>query len=430
MVLSGFIGCSEASSKDGLTDQELVDADKEALDITAAVAGGDLQAVSQAAITLPLTGANGATISWESDSALISISGEAAKVTRPDASGANTAVTLTATISKGSASVTKPFTLTVLKISAITGAISYSVSNITYGAGAAYGVTVGTAITGIDPVYTISSTPTSTDITIDASTGKITVAPTLNAGTYSTTVSITSTGTSGEIAESFDIVVVPARLSGSLSFKDQTVRAGEAATLTGGKISFGGLIAGTDYTVRIKPLVVGMSIADNGEITIPNSIATTDAGIYTVWISGVGNYTGGYSQRFNLYVLSDISTFTLRYPDISVGKDAPVGNTSLPSWSVTHSDIDYTIALKAGGATPDIITIDENGVVNVATSGALATDDYTVTAIAKATSTIYTGSKTADLTIGVLAANVPPGVPLGLSLSTDGSGNADLSRKQ
>ncbi|MCL1820827.1 MAG: DUF4139 domain-containing protein [Oscillospiraceae bacterium] len=61
-------------------------------------------------LSLPTSGGNGSSISWSSNNAAVSSSGV---VTRPAAGSGDAAVTLTATISKGSASDTVVFTLTV-----------------------------------------------------------------------------------------------------------------------------------------------------------------------------------------------------------------------------------------------------------------------------------------------------------------------------
>ena len=62
-------------------------------------------------LTLPLTGASGTTISWVSDKELV-ISNTGV-VTRPVIGESNETVTLTATITKGTATDTVVFTLTV-----------------------------------------------------------------------------------------------------------------------------------------------------------------------------------------------------------------------------------------------------------------------------------------------------------------------------
>ena len=64
-------------------------------------------------LTLPVLGANGSAISWaSSDAAIIDVNG---KVVRPDNSGADTDITLTATCTKGTATQDTTFTVKVFK---------------------------------------------------------------------------------------------------------------------------------------------------------------------------------------------------------------------------------------------------------------------------------------------------------------------------
>ena len=100
-----------------LTDADKVAADKADLDITSAV-GGELTAV-KLDFNLPTTGQKGTAISWEVSSgtaiALSGTSGESAAVTRPGISETDDTVVLKASITLGTESDTKDFTLTVKK---------------------------------------------------------------------------------------------------------------------------------------------------------------------------------------------------------------------------------------------------------------------------------------------------------------------------
>ena len=89
-----------------------VAAAKTALDITdiTFASGEDKDSVKQD-VSLPTSGDEGTAISWSSDNTAIDAATGA--VTRPDASSSDVSVTLTATITKGSATDTKTFVLTV-----------------------------------------------------------------------------------------------------------------------------------------------------------------------------------------------------------------------------------------------------------------------------------------------------------------------------
>nr|MCR4940237.1 InlB B-repeat-containing protein [Treponemataceae bacterium] len=89
-------------------------ADVAALKNTLAIsfASGDSATSVTKNITLP-SGSNGVSVTWSSSNA--AVISNAGVVTRPAYTGSNANVTLTATLSKGSASDTKTFALTVLK---------------------------------------------------------------------------------------------------------------------------------------------------------------------------------------------------------------------------------------------------------------------------------------------------------------------------
>ena len=107
----------------------------------------------------------------------------------------------------------------------------------------------------------------------------------------------------------------------------------------------------------------------------------------------------------------------LTYLGISAVAGGTGGNTSSPSWSVIHSEIDYSITPGQAGAS-----IDANGVVTVDTN-ALDATVFTVTAKAKDGSTKYTGSQTATLFIQVTA---EPGAPV-ITGSLAGNGEVNVS---
>ncbi|MBN2434991.1 MAG: hypothetical protein JXK07_06960 [Spirochaetes bacterium] len=117
-----------------LSDSEAVSYDRDSLSIE--YTGSDSASAVTTDITLKTEGENGTTITWSSsDPSVISIGGS---VTRPANEDGDKVVTLTATITKGSESVTKVFTLTVIKQPAgDTDAVTEDKANLSiiYGAG-------------------------------------------------------------------------------------------------------------------------------------------------------------------------------------------------------------------------------------------------------------------------------------------------------
>ena len=125
VTLTATISLNQASStkdfnlkvlKDtGVSDQKSVDDDKQALTATSIIfAQTNSPGFVSQDFMLPTSGANRTTIKWKSDkAATISINDGIARVTR--SSIINERVILTATISKGSASDSKNFTVTVVQ---------------------------------------------------------------------------------------------------------------------------------------------------------------------------------------------------------------------------------------------------------------------------------------------------------------------------
>lgn len=92
-------------------DQVALDADKSALTFKTIKVDNSAKNNIKTVLTLPTSGAEGSTIIWSSDSGAIATDGQ---VTRPAIGEPNQIVHLTATLTKGSLSSTKSFTLTVI----------------------------------------------------------------------------------------------------------------------------------------------------------------------------------------------------------------------------------------------------------------------------------------------------------------------------
>ncbi|MDR1796741.1 MAG: leucine-rich repeat protein [Clostridiales Family XIII bacterium] len=97
--------------EEGMTDEEAVAADADALTWDAIRGENTAQDAVTGDLALPAAGENGTAVSWAStDTAAVATDGT---VTRPAASAGDSAVTLTATVTKGEASATKTFVLKV-----------------------------------------------------------------------------------------------------------------------------------------------------------------------------------------------------------------------------------------------------------------------------------------------------------------------------
>ncbi|MCR4735766.1 MAG: InlB B-repeat-containing protein [Treponema sp.] len=129
------------------TSAEDIAAVKSALAIT--FADGDSATSITSNITLP-SGSNGVSVTWASSNAdVVSTSGS---VTRPAFADGNTSVTLTATLSKGSASDTKAFSLTVIAVAPYAYTVTFDSQSADTAASPA-------SITVTEPATTVASLP-------------------------------------------------------------------------------------------------------------------------------------------------------------------------------------------------------------------------------------------------------------------------------
>ena len=360
LVLIGLGGCSATS--EGLSDLDSVAADKDALDIS--YAGTDSVTSVTQALTLPTTGDNGTTISWtSSDTTVIANDGA---VTRP---AADATVTLTATITKNEASDTKTFTLTVKKT--LSDAESVAADKAALDIGYA-GTDSETSVTQDMTLPTTGASGTtiswtSSDTAVNANDGAVTRPDFIGADT-SVTLTATITKNSASDTKTFTLTVIKKdqvditnldSAAFSLTVANTTVPALTGATHTamvGGSLS---LTAGTDYDLSITGTGVSsgaVSIANDGTITIADSIVVSDGGLYTVKATGKGNYNGEKTANFTL-------TVEVVY---SVGDTGPAGgkifyenaNYVTDGWrylEAAPSDISVT-AYKWGDATTSVTT--------------------------------------------------------------------------
>ena len=312
-----------------LTDADKVAADKADLDITSAV-GGDLTAV-KLDFTLPTTGQKGTAISWEVSSgtaiALSGTSGESAAVTRPGILETDAEVVLKASITLGTESDTKDFTLTVKKQEDLTDeqAVAQDKSDLsansfqfaqgdlynqvtqdftlptTGGEGStiSWSITSGTAIslsgTNSEMAAVTRPNPVDGDANVE-----LTAAIAKNSASDTKTFTLTVIKKDQVDIASLD----SSEFSLTVDDTNATALTEKTHSVTvGGSLS---LAAGTDYDLSITGSGVSsgaVSIANNGSITMTSAIVMSDGGDYTVTATGKGNYTGMVSDDFTLTML-------------------------------------------------------------------------------------------------------------------------------
>lgn len=130
LTLTWYCGNDGTTSSTDTTDYDLVvEAHNDLTYADIIFSGVDNKSSTTLNFTLPLTGTNDTTISWESDQANIIIVDDQATVTRPAFGSGNQLVILTAKIVKGTASLGKQFILIVIETEPVAGnTVAYLIS--------------------------------------------------------------------------------------------------------------------------------------------------------------------------------------------------------------------------------------------------------------------------------------------------------------
>ncbi len=206
-----IIGCSGSPGSDSgisMTDTESVAADiADLIDADILGANTDLNNIT-GNLTLPVTGASGTVIAWTSNTTgVIAADGT---ITRPASTGSDATIILTATITKGTITETKDFTVIVLKIPADQQAVADDkaslvdttiigtnsdldnvTTNITLPTTGSSGTTIVWGVTSGTGISISGTTGTVTRPSYGSSDATVTITATIQKGSYSDTKTFT-----------------------------------------------------------------------------------------------------------------------------------------------------------------------------------------------------------------------------------------------
>ncbi len=385
------------------TDTELVVTAKTDLAIT--YGGSDNAASVTQDMTLPTTVATapGVSISWSSNNPAIDAGTGA--VTRPSASSNDASVTLTATITKGSATDTKTFDLTVLKVVptdiGTLGSFTIDVGDATVEANTAgsHSVTVnGNLNPGSDYTLTITSPLTITN------TGAITIPNTYTStGTHQITVTATGRGNyTGTKTATFTFTVVlsdadaVAAAKTALDITDITFASGEDKDSVKQDLTLP--TSGEEATTIAWSSDNTAIDAATGTVTRPSASSSSDASVTLT-----ATITKGAATATKTFVLSvikevpiDISTlgsFTISVANTTAETNTEGSHSAAVNGGLTAGN-DYTLSIT------DPLTITNAGAITIPnTYTSTGTHQITVTATGRGN---YTGTKTATFTFTVV----------------------------
>ena len=217
-------------------------------------------------------------------------------------------------------------------------------------------------------------------VTLDSNTGVLTISKDVvpaDSGTYS--LSATGQGNySGTAAASFEITVNRKDISGTLSYADLEVAAGQTKRSNASWNN-----AGSGQTVRyilVSP-PAGISIDENiGVVTVDTAVLTADTSC-SIRAEGIELYTGERTATLSIFIRDWIpSSAALTYTDIRVSTGS--SETSSPQWVGGSYEVKYSMVPLNGGILPDEINIDpSSGVITVSSTAAAQADTiYQVTA--------------------------------------------------
>jgi hypothetical protein len=400
------------------TDTELVSEAKAAVTWDTIKNGNtDANAVTSA-LTLPTTGANDTTISWESnDTVTIGTSGV---VTRPPYAAGNKTVTLTATISKNSVSDTKVFTLTVTRIPASTDAdlatltISEGTLSPGFDAGTySYSASVANSVESVDISATandenasVSGTGNNKLLRVGANTFTITVTAQNGTTTKAYTVTITRAASADATLSDLSIsagTLSPAFASGTLGYSASVGNDVTSVNIVATKNHANATVSGDTGT---QELVVG---ANPFTITVTAQDGTTTKA-YTVTITRAASADATLSG-----LTISAGTLTPSFTPSTLGYSASVSN-AVTSVNIVATKNHANATVSGDTGTQELVVGANPFTITVTAQDGTTTKAYTVTIIRAASADATLSTLTVSAGVVELIQDFTPGT-LGYSAS-------------
>lgn len=225
------------------------------------------------------------------------------------------------------------------------------------------------SIKGTAPItYSLTSSPANSGITINAQ-GVIEVANTVTANTYNISVTATNSGGSTKFDNVYTVVVTPPVFPASnLAYSPNTLTITEGNTGTSASPTVSGTAPFT-FAVSSAPASNAISINNQGVISVANTIAK---GTYTLSVSATN--AGGTTNFANIYTVTvnaaPIAPANLTYVPASLS--ITQGNTSNSSTPSVQGTAPITFSVSTS-PTNNAITINAQGVINVANTSPAGT---------------------------------------------------------
>ncbi len=355
--------------------------------------GGDqTKNLSDSAFTLTATvevvGGADQAVTWNSSDLTVATVAESGEVTLKGVAG-TAAITATSTFD-----TSKSATIT-LTVSAL-NSFSYTPAALSaeYGVETASGAPTWTPSAPAGTI-TYEIDPAVIGVTVEEGTGRVTIAANKSVTTADEPVTVKAMVDGAFYADAtITVSVTAAALSGTLTYADKEISEGSDDTLSGSGTLLTGLTAGTDYTLSVTKSgaeVTAVTIdTASGVITIDNTIATGDAGTYTVKATGKGNYTGEVTTTFTLTV-NAVTSVTINEGALTKKENSE--NFALTAAVIVVGGADQTVTWSSSDTAVAMVD---------AGSGEVTLQGVVGTAAITATST-FDASKSDSITLTVEA---------------------------
>lgn len=212
-------------------------------------------------------------------------------------------ITVTTTNEAGSVSFPNAYTIQVDSAPKPPSQLNYSTNAITLNANQG-GNSVAPTISGTTPIsYFITTSPATSDITVNSSTGVITAAASLPIGTYVVNVTATNAVGSQAFNNVFTITVVAVAPSG-LTYSPNTLTIADDVTGT----SAAPTVTGTTpiaYVITTSPVTTDISVnSSTGIISVPKLMPL---GTYNIVVNAT-NQVGSTSTTYTVTVVPSYTT--------------------------------------------------------------------------------------------------------------------------
>jgi len=312
----------------------------------------------------------------------------------------NYQVTVSAENNAGTAEFINVFTVVINPV-LVTGLV-YAPNAMTLVINNAGSSNAPTFTAGSTPItYSLSSSPTNANITIDPSTGIVSANTSLPIGTYTITVTATNAAGAANFSNAFTITIAAtATAPSSLSYSPNSLTVNQGVAGNSVVPSVSGTTPITYALISVSPSNAAITInGSSGVISVSSSSAP---GSYIVSVSATNsvstvNFNSIYTVNVSAAVLPSNLTYSTNTLSVAQGE---TGNSVTPTISGTAP---ITYSMSSSPAAGFITINNSTGVISVGSGSSQGTYNITVTATNAAGSAPFTNIYTVTITASLVS---------------------------